>query len=400
MYSSSKRYLCLLLITYNFFTSAKSDSTNVTQKLVDLVSGYGYPFEIHHVETEDGYTLEVHRIPHGKENDDKGSSKSVAFLKHGLVDSSASFMFAGPNVSLAYLLADSGYDVWMSNSRGNVYSRQHKIYSPRKTAFWNFSWHEFGIYDSPAVIDYILNKTSEKKVFHVCVSEGCSELYVMTSLKPEYNEKIHMSVNLAPAVFFRNPSSSAIAAFYTPYMIKEIFSLFGYGRVFDHSPLGAITNVFCQPGKVTHYFCVIMNYLIMGFDWFQTDFDRLSTFLEYYPAGASIKQFIHFGSLIQYSGTFRQFDYGRAKNREVYKSLLPPKYPLEKVTIPVAIFSGLSDPFISVKDVEILSKRLRNLVDRTILENFNHIDVYLHDDIKELVYTKIIKLFKANSTQT
>lgn len=42
--------------------------------------------------------------------------------------------------------------------------------------------------------------------------------------------------------------------------------------MFDHSPIGTITNAFCQPGKITNYFCVIINYIIMGFDWFETDF--------------------------------------------------------------------------------------------------------------------------------
>ncbi|XP_051172611.1 lipase 1-like [Leptopilina boulardi] len=398
MYSSSKKYLCFLLITCNFFNFIKSESTiNATEKLVSLVTDYGYPFEIHHVTTEDGYILELHRIPHGKESNDDKNNKPVAMLQHGLIDSSASFMVAGPNRSLAFLLADNGYDVWMSNSRGNIYSREHNTLSPKKTDFWNFSWHEIGLYDSPAEIDFILNKTNQKKLFHVCVSEGCTELYVMTSLKPEYNDKIIFSANLAPAAFFQYPTYNAMIVFHTPYTLKDIFNLFGYGRVFDHSPIGTITNAFCQPGKITNYFCVIINYIIMGFDWFETDFALLSKFLQFYPAGASIKQFIHYGSLIQFPGTFRQFDYGMSKNREVYKSRLPPKYPLEKITIPVAIFHGLNDAIISMKDVETLSKRLPKVVETTMLENFNHLDVYLHQDINDLVYNKIIKLFQDNS---
>lgn len=41
---------------------------------------------------------------------------------------------------LAYLLADAGYDVWLSNMRGNVYSHRHQAFhSERDPEYWKFS---------------------------------------------------------------------------------------------------------------------------------------------------------------------------------------------------------------------------------------------------------------------
>ena len=40
---------------------------------------------------------------------------------------------------LAFILADLGYDVWLGNTRGNIYSRAHVKYdSSRDKAYWKF----------------------------------------------------------------------------------------------------------------------------------------------------------------------------------------------------------------------------------------------------------------------
>jgi lysosomal acid lipase/cholesteryl ester hydrolase len=69
------------------------------------------------------------------------------------------------------------------------------------------SWHEMGVYDLPAEIDYILTNTSQKDLRYIGHSMGTTMFYVLMSKKPEYNAKIRHMVALAPVAFLRNTKS-------------------------------------------------------------------------------------------------------------------------------------------------------------------------------------------------
>jgi hypothetical protein len=78
----------------------------------DLITSKGYPAEEHQVTTDDGYILTVHRIRDGRFPKARGQPKPVVFLQHGLLDSSATWVVNAVEQSLAFILADSGFDVW------------------------------------------------------------------------------------------------------------------------------------------------------------------------------------------------------------------------------------------------------------------------------------------------
>lgn len=83
--------------------------------------------------------------------------------------------------------------MFIPNSRGNVYSRQHISKNPDSpfSGFWHFSWYEMGIFDHPAVIDYVLKVTNNAKLYYIGHSQGTTSLMVLLSERPEYNDKIH-----------------------------------------------------------------------------------------------------------------------------------------------------------------------------------------------------------------
>lgn len=68
------------------------------------------------------------------------ATKGVVVVQHGLTGASDDFLINLIPGSLGFVLADAGYDVWLSNSRGNVYSMTHKKYNPSQDEFWDWRY--------------------------------------------------------------------------------------------------------------------------------------------------------------------------------------------------------------------------------------------------------------------
>jgi hypothetical protein len=94
---------------------------------------------MHTVVTEDHYELNMFRIP-GLVNEDPTVRKPIVFLQHGLTDSSDCFIVGDPEIAPAFILARSGYDVWLGNSRGNKYSYRYAGSHFSKSKYWDFSF--------------------------------------------------------------------------------------------------------------------------------------------------------------------------------------------------------------------------------------------------------------------
>ncbi|KAG0413587.1 hypothetical protein HPB47_009240 [Ixodes persulcatus] len=135
----------------------------------------------------------MHRIPRGRTPCPEPCQREPIFVMTALLTASSSWVLDFPTQSLGYVLADNKYDVWLGNLRGNTYGKRHKRYSPRSRRFWNFSFHEHGVYDAPAQIDYILKETKQKSLLYVGLSQGTLMFFTMMSEKPEYNDKARTS---------------------------------------------------------------------------------------------------------------------------------------------------------------------------------------------------------------
>lgn len=223
--------------------------------------------EVHSVETQDGYILGVHRIPYSPSNG-PAANKPVVFLQHGLLCSSNDWVILGPGKGIAYLLSDLGYDVWMGNARGNSFSKNHKKLNPKKGDFWEFSWHEIGYYDLPAMIDYVLAKTGQSSLNYVGHSQGTTSFFIMTSLRPEYNSKIRAMHALAPVAFMSNMPNPFFSAL-SPFVQKEniLKKLIGSFEFLPSSKMFSLAGqTLCTDQSIVQGVCSSILFLIAGFD--------------------------------------------------------------------------------------------------------------------------------------
>ncbi|XP_075973243.1 lipase 3-like [Anticarsia gemmatalis] len=361
-----------------------------------LIRKYGYPQETHLVTTSDGYILEAHRIPHGR-NSSPGPRPAVLIM-HGLLSSSADFIVLGPGSALAYILADAGYDVWLGNARGNFYSRRHRTYNPDSKVsqnFWKFSWDEIGNYDLPAFIDYILAKTGQEKLHYIGHSQGGTTFLVLNSLKPEYNSKFISFQGLAPASFFDNNDVSmfnSLAPFEN--IIETAAFAMGQGEIFGSRDFVSwFTSNYCTPGSI---FASICGSSITGMgdrDYYNSTMVPL--FMAHAPAGASVRQIAHFGQVIRFKA-FRRYNYNMLTNLSKYGRANPPAYNLANVNVPAYIHYGMGDKEVHYKDVFKLADRLPKTVGlyEAGRQSFHHYDFIWADDAKHMVYSTVLKCMK------
>ncbi|KAK9510804.1 hypothetical protein O3M35_005511 [Rhynocoris fuscipes] len=363
-----------------------------TTKEMILANGFGY--QDYRVQTEDGYILRVHRIighqPGGL----------PVLFSHGLSTSSESFLIRGRKTTLAFQLADAGFDVWLYDRRGNWYSREHVKYKPNTWDFWNFSFHESGYYDTPAVIDHTISLTNHSKIIFVGHSMGSTDYAVMASLRPEYNDKVKLAIFLGPT--WITPQIKELSSPFARFIFNgfELFYQFAM-RTSIYEILPKENSVIetlekcCKPSSKLQTACLWSYRQLVGEDANsinETEFLEMAT---HWPSGASLKTYHHMNQIFKLG--FVQYDYGEKENLIRYKNVTPPAYPLHKVTSPVAIYWGNTDPFLNERTIKEIEQQFPNIVENHRIEDtiFNHADYVFARKSKHLLNNRIIKLIKS-----
>uniref|UniRef100_A0A0K0EJA2 Lipase n=2 Tax=Strongyloides stercoralis TaxID=6248 RepID=A0A0K0EJA2_STRER len=396
--------ITLFSVSIIFIVLLKFDDINgaipeENMSTIQIIEYYRYPAETIRVKSDDGYILEMHRIPYGKvsSNNNTKTPRPAIFLQHGLLASSSDWVVNEPSQSPAFVFADAGFDVWMGNMRGNVYSRQHEKYSTFSRKFWRFSWDEMAKYDLDAMINYILDVTGQESLYYIGHSQGTITMFSKLSEDKIFQKKVKKMFALAPVAQVGHIKGLM-------YTISELFhssiNLFEkYFGSMEFLPstwyIRMASRLFCG-SKLTNPLCQNVMFLIGGPESNQLNTTRLPVYLSHTPAGTSTDNIAHWAQMV-ISKKVQKFDFGSPdKNLLHYNQTTPPYYDFSKIFNDIYLYWSDSDWLADEIDVqEGLLHVLPNIKLNKHLIDFNHFDFIYGLRARKEIYDDIIEIIKS-----
>ncbi|KAK7306667.1 hypothetical protein VNO77_44619 [Canavalia gladiata] len=328
-------------------TSSKIINDGICKTYVET---QGYTCEEHEVTTEDGYILSLQRIPAGRSG--KKAYKQPVLLQHGLTADAICWLFNSQNESLGFILADSGYDVWLANARGTKYSRGHRSLSPNDMGYWNWSWEELSSYDLPTFVQYVYSNTG-KTIHYTGHSLGTLMALAAFSQGKALN-MLRTAALLAPIAHMNQITSPVSKLAANTFIAEEQYWL----GVREFVPNGDIETKFL--GGI----CRNLN----------LNCANLMTLI----------------TVIR-SGQVRKYDHG-PQNVLHYGQLIPPIYDITKIPTEFPLFIGYGgqDALSDVNDVHVLLNDLKDHNEKKLVvlfkEDYGHLDFIMSvliDNYKE-----------------
>ncbi|KAL3813887.1 hypothetical protein ACJIZ3_015155 [Penstemon smallii] len=352
------------------------------------VTVHGYTCQEYDVTTDDGYILSGQRITAGLA-EGNGLNRQPVVLQHGLFVDGMTWLMNSPQQSLAMILADNGFDVWISNLRGTRYSRRHVFLHSLHPQFWDWTWDELVTHDLQSVIEYVYGQTGQKIHY---VGHSMGTLIALASLSEGLQiDKIKSAALLSPIAYLSHvtvPFSGARG----PPVITSI----------EYNPSGVDAN---------NYFKIVCaNPALNCFD-FLTAFTGKNcclnqSIIEFYldnePQSTSTRNLDHFGQMTTSNDVLSKYDF-EGFNILRYGQLQPPTYDLTKIptNFPLFLSYGGQDKLSVPQDVITLLDKLK-LHDKDKLkvqyiEEYAHLDFIIGVNAKDIVYNQVIQFFRSHN---
>lgn len=369
----------------------------IDMKPDEIIQRWGYKAEYYEVTTEDGYILPLYRIPHGRNAQSPSAQdtpRPVVYLQHGLENSAADWVINLPTQSAGFIFADAGFDVWIGNFRGTMYSKRHTSLSPKDHKFWQFSWDEMAMYDLPALLNKTMEVSGAERVYYVAHSMGTMAGFAKFSTDPALAKKIRQFYAIGPVLQMKHVEGPVkYAAPFTKYL-GMVTRLFGVDEFLPNTKLQQEWAKYVCPEPLTDLICKNVILMISGPDTHQINATRMPVIDSHSPAGTSVQNVLHFGQMVN-SGLFQAYDYGSKKDNQAhYGQDKPPVYDVTKMQVPVILYSGNKDYLSTTLDVANAASQFPNVVDNVILSDFNHMDFVWGVRGAPLVFNPIMKSIK------
>ena len=371
--------LLLQLITINLSISDEE----LPYYYKEYIESFGHKLEEHQVITEDGYILTLwHLAPNSPLNKNK-----VVYFQHGFTCTAWVFFQMEKN-SLPFLLVEQGYDVWLGNSRGTIFSLDHisKNYKKANGDYWDFSMDENVIYDLPASIEYVKQVTGATKINYIGHSQGTTIFFMLYMHNPSYIESsINKFIGLGTVPNIAYSKSLPMFILDKIYevlkMVKPLTKAIGFS---DNQR--SILSGACE--KAPHLCLNAFEKLASIIPTNRAKIERLFPFLYYYPGGTSSNTVFHWSQIYKEKKlVYFNKDYDDESEVKEYDTKSIKKWKIKSL-----IQRSTGDTFSSFDDVTEFYETIENksLVKLLDIPNYGHTDDLVADSALDEVYIPIL----------
>lgn len=397
-----KRIILIFLFLCTVGHCLSTEDLDKSRSFAELIVSRGFRLLSYTVPTADGYILTLHRVVPPEYNERTYSQRrQPVIVQHGLFGSSSDFFITSPDIrgsdnhcsdNFGFCLVLTGrYDVFLPNSRGSVGTDHQWLSEKEDSQYWNFTFEQMAIYDTPAVIETIQNVTGYKKIAAIGYSQGSNIFFILFSLLPKYVSIIEPFISWAPPAIIGNMTSSArlLVPLY-PILQKEKgkFSFSDIRVRSIISPTCGLSETLCAEALLSFF----------G-ESDKMNLSRLEVYLNFFPSPISNTDLSHFAQLYERKNFYR-FDYhDEEQNLKAYNKKEAPLYPLENIPKKTKIYTihGNTDALVTNSDATKFIKKLRSIglkVNdyKVPSEKFNHFDFMVGENAGKLVYDKTIQI--------
>ncbi|MQL74157.1 hypothetical protein Taro_006539 [Colocasia esculenta] len=377
----------------------ESAAAGVVGICASVVIPSGYECQEFTVETQDGYILSLQRIPGGRNGGGAAARgrKQPVLLQHGVLMDGMTWLLNSPAQSLAYVLADAGFDVWIANTRGTRWSRRHVSLNPSSPAFWNWSWDELVLHDLPTTFDFVYRQTGQKLDY---VGHSMGTLVALASFSERrLVDKVRSAALLSP-VSYLSHMTTPIGILAARTFLDKVYTWLGIAE-FDPKglPVTDLLNVLCRNPNIS---CYSLMTSFTGTNCCLNE-STVELFLQHEPQPTSTRTMVHLAQTFR-DGNLAKFDYGsRMANERHYGQARPPAYNMSNIPgdLPLFLSYGGQDSLSNVRDVRLLLADLRTSHDSGKLAvqyvpNYAHADFVMGTSANRIVYDALIAFLNSH----
>ncbi|XP_034896718.1 triacylglycerol lipase 2 isoform X2 [Populus alba] len=379
--------------SFNSQNSTSVSSLNAKDGICkSVVEPLGYACQEHTVTTKDGYILSLQRMPSGLSG--QAADKPPVLLQHGLIVDGVTWLMSLPDESLAFILADNGYDVWISNGRGTRFSRGHASIDPYDSAYWDWTWDELAAYDLPATFQYVHDQTGQN-LHYVGHSQGTLIALAAFSQGKLLN-MLRSAVLLCPVAYLNHLTSPFARGVVDLFVPEDLYWLGQHEFSLLNRPVvnKLLEDICIMPGID----CSDLLTAITGPNCCLNS-SRTKIFLD---QSTATKNIIHLAQMVR-TGTIAMYDYGNENdNMDHYGQPTPLVYNMTSIPNDLPLFLGYGgkDYLSDVRDVQVLLDNLKDHDgDKLVVQytdEYAHADFILGVNANQIVYDPAIAFFKIN----